>query len=171
MPNSQAEEEWYYRRSGTIMRSPYRLNAHWFVPGLQEYLAPNAVAEAARSMGVTDDSVRIVIARAGMIEGLKFAEWEVAVQAAVRGCSLNAGTLRSLAQSQTILDRMRATTAEFQAFKMTSRPSFLLESNIGDRVVFSGLATIEPLESALSALLRDAKAYASYAAHHGSPPE
>lgn len=48
LPTSAAQAEWFYRRSGTIMRSAFMLNTGWFEAGQKEYLAPNAVAEAAR---------------------------------------------------------------------------------------------------------------------------
>jgi len=47
---------------------------------------------------------------------------------------------------------------------------FLLENNIGDRVVFSGVVTAAPISAAIDALLQDVAAYASYAAHFGPPP-
>src|SRR5262245_57368864 len=34
LPTSQAQEEWFYRRSGTIVGSPYMLNAGWVEPAL-----------------------------------------------------------------------------------------------------------------------------------------
>jgi hypothetical protein len=54
--------------------------------------------------------------------------------------------------------------------QVTQRPTFLLESNIGDRVVISGLATIGPLAASIDAMLNDAAAYASHAAHFGATP-
>ena len=56
------------------------------------------------------------------------------------------------------------------ALQVTQRPTFALESNIGDRVVFSGLVKVDPLVAALDAMLDDAAGYASHAAHFGSPP-
>src|SRR5690242_13899448 len=47
LPVSCNQCEWFYRRSGTITRSPFMLNSGWFEPGQKEYLAPNLVAEAA----------------------------------------------------------------------------------------------------------------------------
>ena len=37
-PVSQAQCEWYYRRSGSVVRSPYMLNPGWFEPELKEYV-------------------------------------------------------------------------------------------------------------------------------------
>jgi hypothetical protein len=56
-PKSIAQSEWYYCRSGMMMRSPFRLKPGWFEPNIQECLAPNLIAEAARDLGVTDDRV------------------------------------------------------------------------------------------------------------------
>src|SRR6516164_10198682 len=74
-PRSQAQCEWFYRRSGTIMRSPFMLNPGWFESGEKEYLAPNLVAEAAKDFGVKDDRVRLAIATAALREGQQVAQW------------------------------------------------------------------------------------------------
>src|SRR5437762_2062017 len=66
LPKSQAQCDWYYRRSGTIMRSALMLNSGWFESELKEYLAPNLVAEAAKDFGVNDDRVRLALARAAL---------------------------------------------------------------------------------------------------------
>src|SRR5262245_66011675 len=50
LPQSKAQQEWFYRRSGTIVRSPFMLNSGWHDPKLKEYLAPNCVAEAAKHL-------------------------------------------------------------------------------------------------------------------------
>src|SRR2546425_9351054 len=71
LPVSRGQCEWFYRRSGTNMRSPFMLNSGWFEPELKEYLAPNLVAEAAREFDGTDERVRLAIAHAGLREGRK----------------------------------------------------------------------------------------------------
>ncbi len=146
LPVSRGQCEWFYRRSGTIMRSPFMLNSGWFEPELKEYLAPNLVAEAARDFGVNDDRARLAIAAAGLREGRKVGRWEEAEA------------------------RARSTTAEFHALQVTQRPTFLIENSIGDRAVFSGLVLAAPLVAAIDAMLNDAAAYASHAAHFGSAP-
>jgi hypothetical protein len=42
-----------------------------------------------------------------------------------------------------VKQRAQASTAEFHALQVSQRPAFVLESNIGDRAVFSGLAQAE----------------------------
>src|ERR1051325_587802 len=69
LPKSRAQAEWFYRRSGSIMRSPFMLNSGWLDPDIKEYLVPNYVAEAAKDLGVQDDRVRLAIAHAAVREG------------------------------------------------------------------------------------------------------
>jgi len=170
LPVSRNQCEWFYRRSGTIMRSPFMLNSGWFEPGLNEYLAPNLVAEAAKEFGATDDRARLAIAHAGLREGRKVGNWEEAAKVAAAAAGLDAAALLEKARSPAIEARARATTAEFHSLKVNQRPTFVLENRIGDRAVFSGLATAAPLAAAIDAMLDDAAAYAAHAAHFGPPP-
>lgn len=170
MPVSAAQCEWFYRRSGTLMRSPYMLNSGWYEPGLGEYLAPNLVPEAARDLGITDDRARIAIAEAALLRGCKVARWEVSAAIAAEACGLDQARLLDLARSPGIEARARKSTAEFHSLNITQRPAFLLESAIGDRAVFSGVAAYEPLAATVEAMLNDEAGYASFAAHFGGPP-
>jgi len=83
-PQSKSQSEWFYRRSGSIMRSPFMLNAGWFEPELKQYLIPNYVAEAAKDLGITDDRVRLAISHAAVREGQKVGGWDVAVGVAAK---------------------------------------------------------------------------------------
>ncbi len=170
LPLSRNQCDWFYRRSGTIMRSPFMLNSGWFEPGLKEYLAPNLVAEAAKEFGVTDDRVRLAIAHAALREGRKVGNWAESAAVAAAAAGLDAAALLEKAKSPEVAARARATTAEFQALQVNQRPAFLLENRIGDRAVFSGLAAATPLVAAIDAMLNDAAAYAAHAAHFGPPP-
>ncbi len=170
LPASRNQCEWFYRRSGTIVRSPFMLNSGWFEPELKEYLAPNLVAEAAKDFGATDDRVRLAIAQAALRAGRKVGRWEEAAAVAATAAGLDAAALLKKAKSPEVEARARATTAEFHALQVTQRPTFLLENGIGDRAVFSGLVVAAPLAAATDAMLNDAAAYASHAAHFGPPP-
>jgi predicted DsbA family dithiol-disulfide isomerase len=170
LPTSRAQCEWFYRRSGPMVRSPYMLNAGWFEPELKEYLAPNLVAEAAKDLGVTDDRVRLAIAHAGLREGLKVGRWEVAAEVAAKSAGLDAAQLLSHARSPAVEARARATTAEFHALQVSQRPTFVIEDSIGDKAVFSGLASAAPLIATVEAMLNDVAAYASHRAHFGDTP-
>ncbi|HKI71962.1 MAG TPA: DsbA family protein, partial [Verrucomicrobiae bacterium] len=150
--------------------SPFRLNSDWFESELKPYLAPNFVAEAAKDFNVADDCVRLAIANAALREGRKVGRWEEAAAVAANAAGLDVTALLKKAKSPEIEARARATTAEFHALQVTQRPTFLLENNIGDRAVFSGLVVAAPLAAAIDAMLNDAAAYASHAAHFGPPP-
>lgn len=170
LPKSRQQSEWFYRRSGTIMHSPFMLNAGWYDPKLKEYLAPNCVAEAAKDFGVNDDRARLAIARAALREGQPVGQWEVAAALAAKAAALDAVALLAKARSPEIEKRVRTATAEFHALQVTQRPTFVLSSLIGDRAVFSGLVRARPIAETLEVMLEDAAAYASHAAHFGSPP-
>ncbi|HEY2082696.1 MAG TPA: DsbA family protein [Verrucomicrobiae bacterium] len=168
---SRAQCDWFYRRSGTITRSPFMLSSAWLDPVLPEFLAPNCVAEAAKDFGVTDDRVRLALMEAAMREGKKVADWNLSAGVAVKAAGLDENALLKKARSPEIEQRVRASTAEFHALKVTQRPAFVLESNIGDRAVFSGCWRLTPLIATLDAMLSDAGAYASWKAHIGDPPQ
>ena len=170
-PASAAQCDWFYRRSGTIVRSSFMLNSGWVEPerkGL--YLAPNLVAEAGRDFGWTDDRLRLALMHAAMRDGRKIGDTAEAVAVAAKATGLDGQKLRDRAQSREIETRVRASTAEFHALQITQRPAFVLEDAIGDKAVFSGLATAAPLAATLDAMLADTAAYATHAAHFGPPP-
>lgn len=171
-PVSRAQCDWFYRRSGTIMRSPYPLNSGWFEAARQGvYLAPNLVAEAGKDFGFTDDRLRLALTRAALREGRKLSDLAATAAIAARAVKIDAKKLRQRAASPAVRARVDATTAEFHARRITQRPAFVLEDAIGDQAVFSGLARAAPLAAALDAMLADTAAYASHAAHFGPPPE
>jgi predicted DsbA family dithiol-disulfide isomerase len=170
-PISTSQCEWFYRRSGSIMRSGFMLNSGWFEPQIKQYLVPNYVAEAARELGVMDDRVRLALARAALHEGKKIGRWEVAAAVAAEAGGLETSKLLARAQSPETAARTETTTREFFNLQVTQRPAFLMENAIGDRSVFSGIVRVEPLAAALDALLADEAAYASWKAHFGDPPQ
>ena len=170
LPASREQLKWYYRRSGTIMRSPFMLKTEWFQPGAAEYPVRNFVAEAAKDLGVTDDRVRLALATAVLRDGKQADQWEVAAEIGAQAGGLDQMTLLEHARSPAVEARVRASTNEFHALKVTQRPTFVIDSEIGDRAVFSGFAKLPPLAAAIDAMLDDLAAYESYAAHFGVPP-
>jgi len=170
-PVSKEQCEWFYRRSGTIMCSPFMLNPGWFEADRKEYPAPNLVAEAAKDFGVTDDRVRLAIAHAGVRHGRKVGRWDIAADVAAKAARLNKAKLLARAKSPAVAARAKKTTDEFHALQVTQRPTFLIENSIGDRAVFSGIVRVEPLAAAIDTLLADEAAYASWKTHFGGPPE
>jgi predicted DsbA family dithiol-disulfide isomerase len=169
-PVSKAQCDWFYRRSGSIVRSPYKLSSDWFDPAIREQIAPNAIAEAARALGITDDRARLAIAHAAVRDGKKIGTWEVSAKVAAEATGLDASKLLKLAQSKEIAEKMAASTREFNSLQVNQRPTFLIQSSIGDRAVFSGIVKVEPLAAAIEALFADEAAYESWRAHFGDVP-
>jgi predicted DsbA family dithiol-disulfide isomerase len=170
LPTSREQLAWFYRRSGIIMRSPFMLNTEWLQPGATEYPVRNFVAEAARELGVTDDRVRLALATAVLRDGKQADQWEVAAEIGAQVGGIDQARLLEHARAPEIEKRVRASTAEFHALKVTQRPTFVIDSEIGDRAVFSGFAKLPPLAAAADAMLDDIGAYESHAAHFGVPP-
>jgi predicted DsbA family dithiol-disulfide isomerase len=170
LPTSREQLGWFYRRSGTIMRSPFMLHTEWLEPGLAEYPVRNFVAEAARDLGVADDRVRLALATAVLRDGKQADQWDIAAEIGAQAGALDQAKLLERARSPAVEARVREGTAEFHALKVTQRPTFVIDSEIGDRAVFSGFAKLPPLAAAVDAMLEDIAAYESHAAHFGVPP-
>src|SRR4029077_11487916 len=139
-------------------------------PILPEWLAPNCVAEAARDFGFVDDRVRLALAHAAVREGKKVSDWEIAAEIGAVAGNIDRKKVLDRARSPEIEKRVRVSTAEFHALQITQRPAFLIDTEIGDRAVFSGVVKLEPLTATLNSMLDDAAAYAAYKAHFGDPP-
>jgi predicted DsbA family dithiol-disulfide isomerase len=170
LPTSREQEQWFYRRSGMMMRSPFMLKTEWYDPSLPEWLAPNCVAEAAKDFGFTDDRVRLTLARAALREGKEIGDWNVAADTGAGVGGIDTRKLLERARSAEIEQRVRASTVEFYALQITQRPAFVIDTEIGDRAVFSGVIKLEPLTATIDSMLDDAAVYAAYKAHFGDPP-
>jgi len=170
LPTSREQEQWFYRRSGMMMRSPFMLNTEWYDPSLAEWLAPNCIAEAAKDFGITDDRVRLALAHAALREGKEIGDWNVAADTGAEAGGLDTRKLLERAKSAEIEQRVRTSTAEFHALQVTQRPAFVIDTDIGDRAVFSGVIKLEPLTATIDSMLDDAAVYAAHKAHFGDPP-
>jgi predicted DsbA family dithiol-disulfide isomerase len=172
-PVSRSQCDWFYRRSGgTVMRSPVMLNSGWYEEGRTDgYVNPSLVAEAARDLGAADDTVRLALSRAALLEGRRVADLAEAARVASAASGIPAARLQERAASDEIRNRVEASTRDFQAHRITQRPAFILEDGIGDKAVFSGLVSAAPLAAAIEAMLADTAAYAAHAAHHGPTPQ
>ncbi len=170
MPTSREQLEWFYRRSGMLNRSPFALRGDWYEHGPTEYLAPNAIAEAGKDFGVKDDRIRLAIANACLREGKLLGRWEVAAEVAAAASGLDKNKLLERAKSKDIEERVRRSTGEFHALQVTQRPTFVVDTDIGDRAVFSGIVKLEPIAATIDSMLDDGVQYATHKAHFGDPP-
>lgn len=171
LPTSRTQHDWFYQRSGLMMRSPFKLQSGWCDHTEPEFLAPNAVARAAAMLGAKGDEVRLAIAHAALRDGKRVGEWEIAATIAAEAAGLTKEKLLARAQSAEIEKRVRVETAEWHALQVTQRPTFVFESEIGDRAVFSGFARVEPLAAALDSMIADQDAYDVYGVHFGEQPK
>ncbi len=170
-PGSREQCDWFYRRSGLVVQSPFMLNSGWVEPFREElFPAASYVAEAGRDLGVTGDALRLALANAAERDGLKVCSMEPAIAVAVKATALDAAKLRARAESPEVAARIQASTAEFFAHQIKQRPAFVLEDDIGDKAVFSGLVRLEPFVATLDAMLADTAAYAAHQAHYGPVP-
>ena len=152
------------------MGSPFMLQTKWLQPGVTEYLVRNLVAEGGKDLGVTDDRIRLALATVVLRDGQPADEWEQAVEIGAKAAGVDRAKLLERARAPEIESRVRASTAEFHAMQVTQRPTFVIDSEIGDRAVFAGFARPAPLMAAIDSMLEDLATYESYGAHFGTPP-
>ncbi len=170
-PVSQAQCDWFYRRSGPISQQPQMLSSGWFDAKLKgNYEAANLVAEAGRDFGFTDDRLRRFLTTSALRDGRKIGEPDTAVSLVAQKFKLNTSKLRAAAESKAVRQRVEASTTAFHAHKINQRPAFIITDTIGDKAVFSGLGKIEPLVATIDSMLADCTAYASFSAHFGPIP-
>ena len=141
--------------------------------GAERLVRLNEVGRAIRRRPVLDedDRVRVALARAALREGKSVADWNVAAEIASGEALIDYGRLLEHAQSQAVEDRVRASTAEFHALQVTQRPACVVDTEIGDRAIFSGVIKLEPLTATIDSMLDDVAAYAAHKAHFGDPPK
>jgi predicted DsbA family dithiol-disulfide isomerase len=170
-PVSREQCDWFYRRSGLLMQSPFMLNSGWLEPYRPSlFPAGSYVAEAGKDFGITGDELRLALTQAAEREGTKVTSMDPAIAVAVKATGLDGARLRARAESAEVAARIEASTAEFFAHQVNQRPAYILTDAIGDKAVFSGLVRLEPLVATIEAMLADTAGYAAYKAHHGAPP-
>ncbi len=171
MPADRAACDWFYRRSGTLRRSPVMLSSSWLESARPETLGiPNRIAWAARNLGFSGDGVRRALAEAALLHGLPVCDLPEAARVAAQASGFDAHQLMQASQAPGTAASIEASTAAFRAFNVSMRPTFTLTSAIGDRAIFSGLVDAAPLAAALDAMLRDSDGYRSFEAHFGAGP-
>ena len=170
-PASKDQCEWFYRRVEAIADTVSGLNSGWFEPERRgSYDSYNLVAEAGRDLGFGDDRLRLALNAAGIQEGLKVEDMDVAVSVASRRLGIDPAALRERATSDEVRTRVDLSTAQFKALGVGQRPTFVIEDAIGDKAILSGLFRPAPLIATLQAMFADEAGYAAYAERHGRPP-
>lgn len=172
-PVSAAQCDWFYQRSCTHVASPYLLNSDWFeADRAGHYEAPNWVAEAGRDfLGNDDERIRLALSEAAMRHGRKVGDMATSVEIAATATDLDPVKLRAAADSDAVRERVAASTQHFFDHQLDQRPSFIVESAIDDKAVFSGLWKSAPLIAILDSMLEDHARQTAHATEFGGPPE
>jgi predicted DsbA family dithiol-disulfide isomerase len=119
---------------------------------------------------VTDDRVRLAISNAALREGKKVSDWDVCAEIGAAAGKIDKKKLLEAAKSSAIEKRLRESTAEFHAMQITQRPTFVIDTEIGDRAILSGVINFEAIAATIDSMLADATFYAAHKAHFGDPP-
>ncbi|NCA13723.1 MAG: disulfide bond formation protein DsbA [Proteobacteria bacterium] len=167
-PATRAQADWFYRRSGTIVGAQWILHSGWIDSRAPDgFVVPNLVAEAARSLGAGDDRVRRAIADAALRHGQGVGDLDVAVAIAAEASGLDRDALRTASLDPRTRLTLDASTRDFHVMGATQRPTWVIESEIGDRAMLSGTWRAAPVIAVVEATLDDLRAYRSHAAHYG----
>ena len=135
-------------------------------------LAPNAITEAAREIG-SDGRTRV----AGLCAGRSARRPEDRAMGC-RGGSRRRGRgfaegpiARARAIARDRATHSRRPPRSSTACDVTQRPTFVLDTEIGDRAVFAGFAKAAPIAATIDAMLDDARLPTRRTrAHFGQPP-
>jgi predicted DsbA family dithiol-disulfide isomerase len=154
------EQAWFYRRAAYVTGKA--LNPTWLAGPETGTLYANLACEAARRLGHGGHEVRRALMRAAMVDGQPTAEAEVAAAVAAAASGLGVDEVLAAMADPGTLDRVEATTAELASLGARLRPAFLVENDIGDRVLLSGVWSPAPIEAALAALAADEERYRTF---------
>jgi predicted DsbA family dithiol-disulfide isomerase len=160
--------DWYFQRTESL--TGVRLNSDWLESPSDGTRWANLCAEAARTLGRTDDSVRLALSRAGLIEGKRLARRDVAVAVAAAAGGLDAKALDRAVDDPATSDRIAKSSAEFATLGLPVRPSFVLKNGIGDVTMLSGCWNGDVLCANIGNLLGDQDRYEAFNAKNPPPP-
>jgi predicted DsbA family dithiol-disulfide isomerase len=169
MGYSPALGAWQYRRLETV--SGVKLNPAWRESSGDTTWWANLATEAARGLGVTDDSVRLAMSRAAMVDGEHVGRREVAVSVAARASGLAQDELEREMDRPRTAERMWTSTNELRGMRLDVQPVFVLRDSIGDAAILSGLFRPETLVSCAGEMLAAVDGYAAYGAANAEPLE
>jgi predicted DsbA family dithiol-disulfide isomerase len=159
---------WYYRRTEAV--TGVRLNPVWLRSTADGTRFSNLAAEAARSLGCTDDRVRLAIARGVMLEGKEGGRRDVVAEIAAAAGGLDRAALERAMDDPATEARIRASSQEFAELHVGVRPTFVLSNDIGDTSVLSGCWRYDLLAETVRALRDDAAVYHRFTTENPGPP-
>jgi predicted DsbA family dithiol-disulfide isomerase len=159
------QEKWYYDRCDFV--TGRRFNHNWIEKSGQTTWVPNAVIQAAESLGY-GDAVRETLKTEGLMEGKPILRLEVALELAAKASGISQSELQHAVNDEKTANAIKTSTAEFGLLPANQRPTFLLRSNIEDTVLLSGIYRPEPVFAAIELMISDEDAYERFRASY--PP-
>jgi predicted DsbA family dithiol-disulfide isomerase len=162
------QEKWYYDRCDVV--TGRRFNHNWIEKSGQTTWVPNAVIQAAESLGY-GDAVREILKTEGLMEGRPILRLEVALELAAKASGISQSELQHAVNDEKTANAIKTSTAEFGLLPGNQRPTFLLRSNIEDTVLLSGIYRPEPVFAAIEAMISDEDAYERFRASYPPIPE
>ena len=134
---SPALAAWQYRRLQAV--TGVTLNVAWRESAADTTWWANLATEAARGLGVTDDSVRLAMARAAMVDGELVSRREVAAAVAARAGGLSVEEVEREMDRPRTAERMWNSTNKLRGMRLAVQPVFVMRNRIDDMAILSGL--------------------------------
>lgn len=159
---------WYYRRTEAV--TGVRLDPVWFRSPADGTWVANLAAEAARTLGCSDDRVRLAIARGVMLDGKQGGRREVVAEIAAAAGGIDRTALERAMDDPATEATIRSSSEDFANLHVDVRPTFVLSNDIGDTSVLSGCWRYDLLAEALRALRDDAAVYHRFTSEQPPPP-
>lgn len=145
-----------YARLRAVTGLPVTLD--WWYEGY-DWLVPDCVVEAARSLGATTNAVRLALANAGLRGGAQITRPAIALRIAAETSGIDVDALEAVFEAPETITRLHQMSQEFRALSVPLLPAFKLENGIGDTAVLSGLWCAEPLLACAESLHDDEESY------------
>jgi predicted DsbA family dithiol-disulfide isomerase len=159
---------WYFARTAVL--TGVQLNADWLESTADGTRWANLCAEAARSLGRTDDGVRLALARAGLKEGKRMAQRDTAIDVASAASGIEKSALERAVDDPATAARIARSCADFAALGVAVRPTFVMKNSIGDAAILAGCWKGDVLCANIANLLGDQERYESFNAKNPPPP-
>lgn len=165
--DSPEKFSWFYGRTKAV--TGVQLNPAWHKSMLDSSVFPNLAAEAARSLGVTDDRVRRALSRAAMNDGKHVPARDVALEIAAHAGALDKEKLRAAMDAHETLAKIMTNTIELRKLPVRVIPAFVIKNTVGDIAILSGFHHYETLAAVVREALHASIRYAEYMAREPEP--
>jgi predicted DsbA family dithiol-disulfide isomerase len=159
------QELWFYDRCEVA--TGRRFDHRWIEKSGQTTWLPNRLIHIADKLGKGPEVLE-ALKNEGLNKGRFILRPEVALGVAVVASGVERVKFESHLDDPITIEEIRETTAEFSRLQLNQRPTFMIRSAIDDTAIFSGLYRVEPILSALAAMIADEDAYERFASSH--PP-